>query len=1528
MATVGEKMLKFLESIGIQDPSPYDLSFEYIKRDSVNRKKVYMTIRKETPWLMSLLSEFQIHLASIKYEAEIRFVYVKAPAFEDVERLFLDYYFHNRRERCPYYLLEEDDETINLVISDEKDRGDAESLAKDFNLLLKWIFYDYTLKVLLISKEKEPEISEQPLEEESSEEEASSSASSAPLDEDELEQLEEDRRKKEAEASYLATLAAEEEMMARRSFNGKIYRRGDYQYCESVAEVLKQDDNVEFSAMVFGRDKNSFRPGKRGGYNGVISVGDYTGAIKMRIVSSKSITVEYMDTLDNGQYVHVCGAMDRNSKTGEKLIYVHTIETVEKPIRRIDTSEEKRVELHLHTKMSAMDGLGEIGEYCRTAKAFGMKALAVTDHGVIQAYPAAESAGKKNGIKILYGIEFYMFDYPTYAYNPFDMPLSRGKYCVFDFETTGLSSRFDHVTEFGGVIVENGRIVDELDLFINPGVKIPEFIVKKTKITDEMVKDAPTEAEAVKTIMDFIGDAVLVSHNATFDVGFLNEMRRKAGMGPIENAYIDTLALSHYLFPERRSHRLGDLSKNLGLDDYNDDEAHRANFDANALNSVWQAIIAVLQKEKPGINLNDLNGLRSYNPSLFKHLRTNHVIALAKNQEGIKEIYRLVSLSHTKFLAGQSMPRITRKELASHRDCLIIGSACYNGEIFELAKTRDEPTLMKAMEFYDYIEIQPKENYSLLVDTEELSEERLDLILKSTLEAADKVGKMVCATGDCHYVNPEDKILRDVYISATALGGGFHPLFNYSRREFEERNNCHLPNPDQHFRSTDEMMESFRKWLPEEKCYEIVIKNTNLVADMVEDVHILKDHLFPPAANLPNSEQRLMEVINKNVLERYGENPPKEIWERLDKELDGIISNGYSVTYFIAHKIIEQANKDGYIVGSRGSVGSSFVATMSGVTEVNPLPPHYLCPKCKHFEWAEDKNLRSGFDLPEKHCPECGEIMIADGQSIPFETFLGFKAEKVPDIDLNFPPDYQARAHAYARTLLSTKEENEIIAKMEKEKEEKGSTTLSLDRPHIIRAGTIAKVEDKNAFGFVKGYYERVLGIEDAAPRKDGPRKGQPGNGRWEKEVNKNYASFLAYLCTGVKRTTGQHPGGIVVIPADMDIFDFTPYQHPADDPSADWLTTHYGFDTMHDSILKLDLLGHVNPLTLRMMSLLTGIDINTIPMNDKKILSLFDSPEALGMKENPLNFHTGVIGIPEFGTDFVQGLLAEAHPHSFDDLLIISGLSHGTNVWNGNAEDIVLSGKATLDGVIGCRDDIMNTLISYGLDNSESFQIMEKVRKGRGISSEWEEDMKDHKVPSYYIESLKKIKYLFPRAHATAYVMGAIRESFFKLYHPLEFYATYFSCRLDKYDIKVMTGPLDGILKRIKEIDEGIDNRTASEKEITIRKTLVMAVEMIERGFSIHSIDLMKSDGLNWVVDHENKAIIAPFSVISGLGSNAASSVVKAREGGPFISKEDLSDRTKLSKTDIANLEAVGALEGLGETNQMDLFSDFGLFG
>ncbi len=1359
---------------------------------------------------------------------------------------------------------------------------------------------------------------------------------------------------RKAQEELIEEMKKNEELMIEERRRQKARQRGNYKPYDAISPLfaLNMGAHLDIDCNIFSVEVRTTRR------NPIYTIGleDGENAIYGVIFIGRSFKEEDVKKLKVGSRVRIRGAIEISRFNNEKQINIHYADLLPPKEKRQDPYPEKRVELHLHTKMSTMDGLGDIEDYIATAQRFGMKALAVTDHGVIQSFPPAESANKAYArshdcepLKMLYGCELYMFDKPKPVFNNIsDQPLSQARYCVFDFETTGLSHTYDRPIEFGAVIIENGFPGKTMQLFIDPKMDLSDSkeALAINHITEDDLRGAPNAAKAAKLIHDFIGDAVLVAHNAVFDVPFLNWVLAQGGYEPIKNVVIDTLPVANYLFPEAGSMAEGHLATRLNVreEKRNGNGFHRADYDARVLGQIWMAMMPYLQKHfgKENVLISDLANLHSDDQRFYRHMRTYHVCVIAKNKEGLRDLYKIISESETTYLAGASgfnppLPKVPREFLQEHRANLFVGSACFNGLVFENALNGTQESLEKEMAFYDYVEVQPKENYSWLINLKKLNEDRLIEVLRRIIDTADKMGKMVCATGDCHYVNPEDKIFRDIYIAAEGLGKSVHPLMRERRKEKPP-----FPNPDQHFRSTQEMMDSFMTWLPEEKCKEIIITNTNKIADACEPLQILKDKLYKPDANLPGSAEKLRELCYNTLHEVYGEHPDEKVVSRLEEELQGIIGNGYAVTYWIAHLLVKKAAEDGYFIGSRGSVGSSFAATMAKITEVNPLAPHYLCPHCHHFEWASDspetKNIRSGFDLPKKKCPECGEEMKRDGQSIPFQVFLGFHAEKVPDIDLNFPADYQARGHLYTRELLSTKEENESYAKHE-----------FVHSPHIIRAGTIAAAETKNAFGYVKGFLQKQKLQEELKKNPSLPSDLQ-------KQIlsaplppeRRAYAAYLASHCTGVKRTTGQHPGGIVVIPADMDIFDFTPFQHPADDPEAEWLTTHYEFASMHDCVLKLDELGHVDPVALRMQCLLTNINLgkvaDEIPCDDPAVLSLFSSPDALKMKSNPLGFKTGAVALPEFGTPFVQGLLEEAHPKDFNDLLIISGLSHGTDVWNSNAEDLVVKQGKTLQEVVGCRDDIMNYLIDEGVDASLAFQFMETVRKNKDRCNAKKiekmiPELAAKGVPDWYLDSCRKIQYLFPRAHAVAYVIGAVRAGWFKIYHPLAFYATYFTTRCDKYDIQLMNGDFNALVERTKWLNEHKNDPDFKDTDKELIKALQAAVEMRDRGYNIGNIDLMKSSVEDWVIDEANKQLIPPFKVIPGFPTSTAIGIVKARKKGNFLSRRDLKDRVKkefddsdpahptpcsIGDTAINTLSELHVLDGLGETNQMSLF-DFG---
>ncbi len=1477
---MSDKMVRFLTSIKIDNIEDFDIDFEMVGRNRFNRDQVDMVIVKKTPWDYDLLREFMDHLNNINYPYLLRFSYLSRPSSTEVIDLFHAWYRYLYRLNDDLDITS-DEETVIFSYLSEEDKEKYKDVINEFKLFLNFISYDYFIKEEVKKVENESTVAPHILRKitKKAEIEADESIESS-LEEKDVVDRNDIEAQIEEESIMLTTQVGEallKEMrrnakeMAKERERARLNKRGNYQHIALIDSITSNSGSVDFNGQVFYFEEKEFPNAKS---KIILGVNDeHGGAIKVNMYENSALTRDIIEVLKKLRCnVRIRGVAYVDDFSKQLMIKGHYVNLLPPEEIEPEPYELNRVELHLHTNMSTQDGVSKMNDFANYAKALGHKAIAITDHGAVQGFPDAQKAGKDTGLKMLYGCEFYMVDDQLeYVKNPADIALTKAKYVVLDLETTGLSTRYNKIIEFGAVKIEKGSEIGRLDILINPEVKLPKKIVEITNITDEMLVDKPTIKESLPKIVEFIGDAIIVTHNANFDFSFLQEELANAGMPLLTNPVVDTLALSRYLFPESRRHSLGALCRNLEVR-YDEHSAHRADYDAYVLNEVWQPMIVKLTKDNHSLTHADLKNLTTPK-ALLKHIKPHHIIALAKNKKGLRDLYQLVSISNIEYLA--EVPKIPRSEINKFRDNLLIGSACFNGDVYETARYYNKERLKEAIKFYDYIEVQPPENYSFLVNMGEIEEKDVNRFILDIIEASEEVNKLVVATGDAHYAREKDKIFRDVYISAKAVGGVNHPLNPYSRIDME-----HFENPNQHYRTTKEMLDAF-SFLGEEKAKEIVITNTNYIADQIEELlPVPNDHLYTPT--IEHCEEDLSDMCYKKAYEWYSEDGtslPPLIQKRLETELHGIISNGYSVIYYIAHKIVDKANSDGYLVGSRGSVGSSFVATMSNITEVNPLPPHYRCPHCKHIEWGVDHypEIRSGFDLPSMKCPKCGEEMIRDGQNIPFETFLGFSADKVPDIDLNFPGDYQARAHDYTKVLLG---EN-----------------------NVFRAGTIEAVADKTAFGFARGYLER--------------------NGIDLSTYPAAKIDYLASGCIDVKRTTGQHPGGIVVIPEQYEVYDFTPVQWPADEPNSSWKTTHFDFHSIHDTVLKLDLLGHVDPMALKMMCDLTSININDIPMNDEKVLSLFSSNEALNLKRDYLVEKTGALAIPEFGTPFVRGILESTNPKTFSDLLIISGVSHGKNVWAGNAEELIKKGVATLQEIIGCRDDIMTYLISKGLPSKVAFSIMEDVRKGRGLKDEYMQIMKANNVPDYYIESCKKIKYLFPKGHATAYVMMAVRVGYFKVYYPLEFYATFFSVRSKQYDIKVMIDGEEAIINRLDELKIKSRSRgeSLSPKESEQLKTLTIAVEMVQRGYKFLNIDLYKSDATKFVVDHEHNALIPPFITIDGLGENNALTIIEARNEKQFTSKEDLLRRTKLTATNVNDLSTLGVLKSLSESDQLSLF-------
>lgn len=1475
---MNEKMIRFLSSLHIENLDDFDLDFEMIGRNRFDHNQWDMVIVKDKPWEYHLLRQFQDGLQYIKYPYSLRFSYLMRPTSQQVIDLFGDWY--QTIYRFPHNLVIHGDENDHLFIDyvSENEEKDNKGIIADFREFLDFINYEFTItEAIKIPDEVEPEVSEHEMKKIVKEAVAEATETMNDLSErpevtdrnDAEDNAEEERKDMQAqvEDAYLDIMKRNAEEMAKERRRAKLNRRGNYKPIDNIDSINENSGSVDFNGKVYSVEIKEVGDSRRV----AIGVADHEGgAISFTLYENGSISRETINLLDRGVNVRVRGVAYSDNFTKEVTIRVHFLDLLPPDAVEPDNEPIKRVELHLHSTMSAMDGVVDMVKACAYAKQLGHTAIAITDHAVVQGYPDAQKGAKKSGIKMLYGAELYMVDdKQNYIKNPCNTPLNKAKYVVLDLETTGLSSHYDRIIEFGAVAVEHGMVISHFDVLIDPGIPLPKHIVQITGINDSMLKGQPSLKEAMPKILNFIGDAILVTHNADFDFSFLQEGLKSLSLPPLTNPVIDTLALSRYLFPESKRHTLGSLCRNMEVV-YDEEQAHRADYDAQVLNDVFQPMLVVLTKKNINMTHAELGKLETPQ-SLLKHIYPVHITVLAKDKEGLKDLYKLVSLSHIDYLA--EVPKIPRAEVEKFRSHLLIGSACFNGEVFRTARYYNYDRLKEVMAFYDYIEVQPLSNYSYLVNMGELSEESVAVYVKDIVKCADDIGKMVVATGDVHYLTKEDKIFRDVYISAKGLGGINHPLNPYARSKVPP-----FENPDQHYRTTKEMLDCM-EFLGQEKAFEITVTNTNKIADMIQPlVPLPNDKLYTP--KIDNCEEMLKDIVFSRAHELYGDPLPELIQTRLDTELHGIISNGFSVIYYIAHKIVKKTHEDDYIVGSRGSVGSSLVATMAGITEVNPLPPHYLCPHCHHIEWTSESmsEYRSGYDLPEKVCPECGEKMIHDGQNIPFETFLGFHAEKTPDIDLNFPRDYQSRAHDYTKVLLG--EQN------------------------VFRAGTVSTVEEKTAFGFARGYIER---------------KGLDPN-----LFPKAKIAYYASGCVGTKRTTGQHPGGIVVIPSEYDVYDFTPIQYPADDFEASWKTTHFDFHSLHDTILKLDLLGHVDPMALRMMLKLTKVDLDNIPMNDPETLSIFSTPKALQMSSDYMESKTGALGIPEFGTSFVRGILESTRPKTFSDLVIISGLSHGTGVWQGNAEKLIQANQATLQEVIGCRDDIMTYLIRMGLPSSVAFSIMEDVRHGKGLKPEFVDIMKANKIPQYYLDSCNLIKYMFPKGHAVAYVTMAIRVGYFKVHYPLEYYATFFTVRSKQYDIEAMIKGKNAIINRLDELKLKSKSKTEklSPKESDQLVTLQIALEMVQRGYKFKNIDLYKSNATEFVIDHENKALIPPFVTIDGLGENNAITVVEARKEGEFYSKENLLRRTKLTTTNVADLTKLGVLDGLTDTDQLSLFT------
>ena len=1115
--------------------------------------------------------------------------------------------------------------------------------------------------------------------------------------------------------------------------------------------------------------------------------------------------------------------------------------------KRMDNSAEKRVELHIHTKMSQMDGVTSCEDLLKRAVSWGWKAIAITDHGVVQAFPDAHKYLGKSGadLKVIYGVEAYLVpDKESCVAFPQKQDIDT-EYCILDIETTGLSFRTEKITEFGIMKYKNGEVIDSFESFVNPEKPIPKEVVDITNITDEMVKDAPTIKEIMPKVLEFIGDSVLVAHNADFDIGFIKYNCKQLGL-ELNNTYIDTLRLAKDLFPGYKKYKLGIIADNLGI---KVEVAHRALDDVDTLVKVFQVMLKIL-KEKGVKKLEDIDTLEAGKAD-YKKLPTYHAIILARNLVGLKNLYKLISYSHLDYFYKK--PRILKSIFKKHSEGLMLGSACEAGELYRaIVAGKTDEEIEKIANDYDYLEIQPLGNNQFMVRNGTVQDnETLKEINKKIVTLGEKLNKLVVATCDVHFMDPQDEIYRRILMA----GQGYE--------DADEQAPLYL-------RTTEEMLDEF-SYLGDEKAYEVVVTNTNKIADMCEKISPISPEKCPP--HIEGCEETIKTIAFTKAHELYGDPLPQIVQERLDKELNSIIKNGFSVMYIIAQKLVWKSNEDGYIVGSRGSVGSSFVANMAGITEVNSLPPHYRCPKCKYSDFI-DYGYACGFDLPDKNCPNCGTRMMKDGIDIPFETFLGFNGDKEPDIDLNFSGEYQTKAHKYTEVIFG-----------------KGTT---------FKAGTVGTVADKTAFGYVKKYYEE---------------RGIP--------VNNAEVERIALGCTGVKRTTGQHPGGIIVVPKGREIYEFTPVQHPADDPNSDIITTHFDYHSIDQNLLKLDILGHDDPTMIRMLYDITGINPTEVPLDDKKTMSIFSSTEALGVTPEQINSKVGSYGVPEFGTKFVRGMLVDTKPTTFDELIRISGLSHGTDVWVGNAQSLIEQGTVSLNEAICCRDDIMIYLIKKGVPPNPAFKIMETVRKGKALKDKekWAEYvalMKEHDVPDWYIKSCEKIKYMFPKAHAAAYVTNAFRIAWYKVHIPAAYYTAYFTIRADAFDSDVMCHGVEKVKNKMREIE--LQGNAATNKDKDMYGTLEIVLEMYERGITFLPIDLYKSHATKFLMESE-KGIRPPLNSIPGLGTVAAEGIDIAKKEGKFMSIDDLRIKSKIGKTVIELLQNAGCLKGMSQSNQMSLF-------
>ena len=1240
--------------------------------------------------------------------------------------------------------------------------------------------------------------------------------------------------------------------------SGLIYGRPFDDEPIELSTVIGEMGEITFRGKVISFDTREIRNEKT---IVMYAVTDFTDTIMVKMFVRNDQLADVLAEIKMGAFLKIKGVTNIDKFDGELVISsVFGIKKISDFTEsRKDNAVEKRVELHCHTKMSDMDGVSEVKDLVKRAHDWGHKAIAITDHGVVQAFPDAnhyiETLDKDDPFKVIYGVEGYLVDdLQDVAVNEKGQSL-KGTYVVFDLETTGFSSVKDKIIEIGAVKVENGEITDKYSTFVNPKIPIPFRITQLTSITDEMVMESPEIETILPQFLKFVGDAVLVAHNASFDVSFIEENCRQQGIEP-DFTSVDTVGLARVLLPTLSKFKLNVVAKALNI---SQEHHHRAVDDARVTAEIYVKFIQML--EERGIEtLDQMNHFGAHNAEAIRKMPSYHVIVLAKNDIGRVNLYTLISKSHLEYFGRQ--PRMPKSEVLKYREGLIIGSACEAGELYQaILGEKSAERIARIVNFYDYLEIQPLGNNRFMIDSDRVekvqSEEDLREINREIIRLGERFDKPVVATCDVHFMDPEDEVYRRIIMA----GKGF--------KDADQQAPLYL-------HTTDEMLEEF-EYLGSAKAKEIVIDNPNMIADMVEKISPVRPDKCPPV--IPDSDKTLREICYNKAHSMYGDPLPEIVTERLERELNSIISNGFAVMYIIAQKLVWKSNEDGYLVGSRGSVGSSFVATMAGITEVNPLSPHYICNNCHYVDFDSDlvKSYagKAGCDMPDRNCPHCGQKLIKEGFDIPFETFLGFKGNKEPDIDLNFSGDYQSKAHKYTEVIFGD-----------------GQT---------FRAGTIGTLADKTAFGYVKNYYE-------------------------ERGVHKRNCEIdrIVQGCVGVRRTTGQHPGGIIVLPLGENIYSFTPVQHPANDMTTDIITTHFDYHSIDRNLLKLDILGHDDPTMIRMLQDLTGVDPQTIPLDSPEVMSLFQNTSALGIEPEDIGgCKLGALGIPEFGTDFAMQMLIDTKPQAFSDLVRIAGLSHGTDVWLGNAQTLIQEGKATISTAICTRDDIMTYLIGKGLDSEEAFTIMERVRKGavaNGKCKEWPEykqDMLDHGVPDWYVWSCEKIKYMFPKAHAAAYVMMAWRIAWCKVFYPLAYYAAFFSIRATSFNYELMCQGKERLEHHMHEYERRKDD--LSKKEQDTYKDMRIVQEMYARGFEFLPIDLYRAKAHHFQIIDDK--LMPSISTIDGLGDKAADAVVEAAKDGKFLSRDDFRQRTKVSKTVIDKMVELGILSDLPESNQLSLF-------